>query len=602
MLTSVQKFIKNSNRETPFSNGKPGKGWYRAFNRRHPELCMRTPEAVTQASACVSANDIRNWFKNIEEELSRNDYRSILHDSSRVYNGDETNFLLCPKNQKVIALRGTKNVYELDQAPAKSAITVMFTFGANGSVTPPMIIYPYKRKPPKDILETVPDKWGVGYSDNGWMKSSLFYEYIANVFNTFLVENRIEKPVILFVDGHKTHLTLQVHELCKKLGIILIALYPNATRLLQPADVAAFKPIKSGWQKGVLEWRQMHPHFQFNKEQFAPLLEKVVEKYVQPTTIISGFRTTGLFPWDAEALDYSKCLGKQLDKQSEHVAADPVHHEENNRLLDFAKFKQILGSHLTEKLQTKSESISSAEQQCLHRIWEYFRGEDSSSNNILSFDIARMPDDILGINISNNFENQAIIHNINENISENIEEPVLSELESGNDTEQQTSCHVIAEDIELAEALKEYSKTDNFENISACANDPSTLIESDSNCLPIAQTLFWPEPQQRKNKRKVIERMPYVITSENWKKMQTAKDEKQKFELEEKERKRKAREAKKVEKVKAVKQKTKKNVDVKKRKLNKGINILSDIQIKPPENLSDEVVNDFDDIENNGNN
>ncbi|KAJ3655939.1 hypothetical protein Zmor_015046 [Zophobas morio] len=388
VLTSVQKFIKNSNRETPFSNGKPGKGWYRAFNRRHPELCMRTPEAVTQASACVSANDIRNWFKNIEEELSRNDYRSILHDSSRVYNGDETNFLLCPKNQKVIALRGTKNVYELDQAPAKSAITVMFTFGANG------------------------------------------------------------------------------------------------------------------WQKGVLEWRQMHPHFQFNKEQFAPLLEKVVEKYVQPTTIISGFRTTGLFPWDAEALDYSKCLGKQLDKQSEHVAADPVHHEENNRLLDFAKFKQILGSHLTEKLQTKSESISSAEQQCLHRIWEYFRGEDSSSNNILSFDIARMPVDILGINISNNFENQAIIHNINENISENIEEPVLSELESGNDTEQQTSCHVIAEDIELAEALKEYSKTDNFENISACANDPSTLIESDSNCLPIAQTLFWPEPQQRKNKRK----------------------------------------------------------------------------------------------------
>lgn len=78
------------------------------------------------------------------------------------------------------------------------------------------------------------------------MKSELFYEYAGNILNTFLVENEIPRPVILFVDGHKTHLTYHLSQSCSELEIILIALYPNATRILQPANASEFKPLKSG--------------------------------------------------------------------------------------------------------------------------------------------------------------------------------------------------------------------------------------------------------------------------------------------------------------------------------------------------------------------
>ncbi|KAL1454530.1 hypothetical protein WDU94_010766 [Cyamophila willieti] len=64
----------------------------------------------------------------------------------------------------------------------------------------------------------------------------------------------IEKPIIIFIDGHKSHLSLKTSDLCKQLGIVLISLYPNATRILQPADVAAFKPVKGNWKKAVHEW------------------------------------------------------------------------------------------------------------------------------------------------------------------------------------------------------------------------------------------------------------------------------------------------------------------------------------------------------------
>ena len=56
----------------------------------------------------------------------------------------------------------------------------MFTFGASGEITPPMIIYPYKRLP-MEIKLTVPPDWEVGISDNGWMTKAVFYEYISKV-------------------------------------------------------------------------------------------------------------------------------------------------------------------------------------------------------------------------------------------------------------------------------------------------------------------------------------------------------------------------------------------------------------------------------------
>ena len=76
------------------------------------------------------------------------------------------------------------------------------------------------------------------------MTSEIFYEHIGNVLFPFIIMNNVKYPVILFVNGHKTHLTAHVSRLCKELQIILIALYPNATLILQPPDVVAFRSIQ----------------------------------------------------------------------------------------------------------------------------------------------------------------------------------------------------------------------------------------------------------------------------------------------------------------------------------------------------------------------
>lgn len=201
---------------------------------------------MTSASANVSESNIKKWFA--EDYLTSKGFREIVDDPTRVMNADEMCFHLCPKNNKVFAPRGARNVYEVEYASSKATLTVMLTFTASSQVTPPMIVYPYKRLP-TNIAKSMPPGWGIGLSDTGWMKIDVMSDYIENVLHPYLKNIGTIFPVILFLDGHCTHLSYKLSSLCVKLQIIVVCLYPNATRIMQPADVAAFKPIKMGGKK-----------------------------------------------------------------------------------------------------------------------------------------------------------------------------------------------------------------------------------------------------------------------------------------------------------------------------------------------------------------
>ncbi|KAG5898614.1 hypothetical protein JTB14_020990 [Gonioctena quinquepunctata] len=110
---SVKSFLDNHARSTPFKDNLPGEHWYQCFLQRHKKLSNRIPEAVTNASGNISESDIRKCFKNIEIYLKEKQYFYILEDPTRVYNGDETCFMLCPKDE-VIAPKGAKNVYQIE--------------------------------------------------------------------------------------------------------------------------------------------------------------------------------------------------------------------------------------------------------------------------------------------------------------------------------------------------------------------------------------------------------------------------------------------------------------------------------------------------------
>ncbi|KAJ8926622.1 hypothetical protein NQ314_020986 [Rhamnusium bicolor] len=178
----------------------------------------------------------------------------IFDDPDRILSGDDSGFSLCPKTGKVLAPKGWRNLYTIKKSNDKESITVLVVFTASGHICPPLVVFPYVR-PPKAVIESLPESWVLGKSESGWMKGDIFYEYIANDFNNWLTENSIKKPIIVFIDGHRSHMTLSLRKFCEKNEIILYALPQNTTHMLQPADVSVFRPSKQGWKNTVRNWQ-----------------------------------------------------------------------------------------------------------------------------------------------------------------------------------------------------------------------------------------------------------------------------------------------------------------------------------------------------------
>lgn len=588
---SVKEFLEKSPRENPFTNNLPGDGWYRAFLNRHPELTTRTSEAVTSASSQVSEKDVKKWFGDIHFYLTSKGLQDILNDPSRILNGDETNFNLCPKNSKVLAPKGARNVYEIENAPSKSNITVMFTFTASGHVTPPMIIFPYKRLPVNILnsVTSVSTEWGIGLSESGWMRSEIFYEYISKVLHPSLKKLNTQFPVILFIDGHSTHLTYKLSELCTKLEIILICLYPNTTRILQPADVACFKPLKNGWKKAVLDWRRTNPIKTLSKEHFAPILKNVIDDFDTKTeNIRNGFRACGLYPWDPDAIDFSKCLGKQSTK----VKENEITGNSKELLLTLTTFKNIVGENKLkefEKIESINDEVHSEDFALLYNVYTAFEAsginkeqnvkksptiiEDTVSqldDTEQTFEkddaiVETLPDSLILPNTLENDETATLLVSATNNDLENLDIQNLPIVFSENwitSVEEESVIQDITiienEDILINNCTEMNNDVLNIPHYSR----ENSLDNSSLGNTSIESILQWPITPKRKG-IKQTERLPFVLTSTQWKKMHNEKEElKRKKELEKEDRKRKRLE----------KAEIKKNADMgKKKKIRKTI-------------------------------
>lgn len=303
LLNSVRMLLNTMKEKTIFPNNMPGRHWYNAFRQRHPEIRDRVAQNLTNSRAAVSEEKIRAWFKEVQDHLEPLNLLNI--DDSRKLNLDESAFKLNPKSNSVLAAKGDKVVYNIVGNDEKECLTTLICGNAAGQLLVPMIIFPYKRIP-RNIVSSIPKDWAIGCSDSGWMTAETFYEYVCNVLYPWLLKNGIEFPVILYLDGHTSHLTYPLTKFCREKKIELIALYPNATHILQPMDVAMFRPLKAAWTSEVRNWRMEHNGESLKRENFAPILKTSLATLNVKEILQNGFKSTGLHPFSPDAINYKK--------------------------------------------------------------------------------------------------------------------------------------------------------------------------------------------------------------------------------------------------------------------------------------------------------
>ena len=112
----------------------------------------------------------------------------------------------------------------------------MITVNASNLFAAPLVLYPYEWQIPPEIAADFPKDWVMGKSAKGYQMSQTFYNYISGPFIEFLRKNNVLLPIILSLDGHKSHLTLDLGQYCRENGIAILCLPPNCTHFAPPLD------------------------------------------------------------------------------------------------------------------------------------------------------------------------------------------------------------------------------------------------------------------------------------------------------------------------------------------------------------------------------
>jgi len=119
------------------------------------------------------------------------------------------------------------------------------------------------------------------------------------------------RPLLLLLDGHSSHYQPRLFEYAREFCVIMFCLPPHTAHESHPLDASVFKSLKQNWQHMCHDFIQSNPS-------------------VTITTICSGFRRCGVYPFNPDAIDCSvSVVNPEATLQQAHVHSDPESYNEN---------------------------------------------------------------------------------------------------------------------------------------------------------------------------------------------------------------------------------------------------------------------------------
>ena len=126
----------------------------------------------------------------------------------------------------------------------------------------------------------------------GWINKALFLEW----FQFFVERIPPARPVLLIMDGHGSHVTVDLIELARENSIHLLCLPSHTSHILQPLDVGVFKSFKTSFSKACRRYLGQHPGRVITADVLAALVAEAYQYSHTALNIMSGFRKTGTHP------------------------------------------------------------------------------------------------------------------------------------------------------------------------------------------------------------------------------------------------------------------------------------------------------------------
>ena len=301
----VQEYVVSNAIHTRFKNGKPGEDWYLGFMKRQG-LSLKKPEKLeTSRMKQTDPFIVDEFFDLLSEEITN---KGLQDKPGSIFNCDETSFCHDPSNTKVISPRG-QPCKRQTAGTGRLNTTVLATVAADGSKFPPFIVFKGKKMWENWMSKDAYAGTAYAVSDRGWMTETVFLNWFQHQFIDRV--KLIEGPKILIHDGHISHVSISLIDCAVKNDTTLLKLPPHTTHFLQPLDVSGFKPVKTKWDKVLVEWQRHNYGRTLGKSDFSKLLGEAWPA-LSEQNIKAGFKKTGIFPIDKAAVSTEHYSAAQL--------------------------------------------------------------------------------------------------------------------------------------------------------------------------------------------------------------------------------------------------------------------------------------------------
>lgn len=302
--------------ESWIENGLAGKNWYYEFMNRHKDaLSLRKPQA-TSLSRSTSFNryNVSTFFAKLKGLMEREHFTP-----ERVYNIDETGMSTVHNPNNVIAIKGMKQVGHMTSGERGINVTMIAGINAIGNSIPPAFVFPRVFFKEHMLKGAPPGSIGFAHP-SGWSNSEIFLEFLKHFINH--TRPTMDQKVLLILDNHKSHITVDVLNLAKKSGIVLLTFPPHTSHKLQPLDRGVFGPLKKYYNSACGDWLLKNCAKPMTIYDVCECVGIAYPLAFTPNNILAGFRVSGIYPFNENIFQDCDFLSSSVTDRPEPIA-DP---------------------------------------------------------------------------------------------------------------------------------------------------------------------------------------------------------------------------------------------------------------------------------------